>query len=226
MSTTASEAGGFPATDLVPGTARVRKIRWNLPNLLTVARVLVVPLLMGLLVFSPARPGADGSLVYTLAMVLTLAAGITDAVDGHLARTRQEVTRFGRLIDPVADKLLATGVFVLLVEKGAVAGWVVGLLLGREFAVMGLRMVLAAEGVQVAVSRWAKVKTIFQMVALVAVLLHLSLQELAGGGWLTVPVSVVIYYGYLATACVFVSLGLTLITGVQYFRDSWPHLGS
>lgn len=218
------ELGAGP--EAAPRRKRKVGIRLNLPNLLTLGRVAVVPVLVGLMWCAPSSPGKDGGLWYTLAMLLCLAGSITDAVDGHLARTRKEVTRFGRFTDPVADKLMAVAVFVLLVEKQAIPGWVVTVILGREFAVMALRMILAADGISVVVSRWAKIKTILQMVAMVTVLIRLSLAELSGGGWVSLPVSVVVYFGYIAWASVYVAALLTVATGVQYFSSNWAHLGS
>lgn len=219
----AAELTEGPAAPALP-RVRATAIRLNLPNLLTLARVAVVPVILLLLAAAPRTPGLDGGLWYCAAGVLTLVAGVTDAFDGHLARARKEVTRFGKFSDPVADKLLTTAVFTLLVEKGAVAGWVVVLLLGREFGVMGLRMMLASDGVQVEVSRWAKIKTIFQVVAMVAVLLHLSLLELGGGGWVPVPVSLIRYFAIVSGGAVHVGLALTLATGYVYFREHWAHL--
>lgn len=198
--------------------------RWNLPNSLTIGRVLAVPVIMVLLSMAPMRPGEGGGYWFTVSLVLTLAAGITDSLDGYLARRYGEVTRFGKFSDPVADKLLTTAVFVLLATRGEIPGWVVVAILSREFAVMALRMILAAERISVPVSRWAKVKTIFQVVAMVLVLLHLSLRELGGGGILPVPLAVVAYFTLLARASIYVALGLTVFTGVQYFRKNWGYL--
>ena len=196
----------------------------NLPNMLTLCRVAAVPVVLVLLTLAPQKPGRDGSLLYTCSLALTFAAGVTDAFDGYLARNWKQITRFGRFTDPVADKLLATGVFVILVEKHALPGWVAAVILSREFAVMALRMILSSEGIAVEVSRWAKIKTIFQMAALVAILVHLSLQELGGGGWVAMPYAVVTYFGYLAQASLWLALLLTMTTGYTYFRANWAHL--
>lgn len=205
-------------------TGALPNFRWNLPNILTLGRVGAVPVLVVLLTLAPGVPGADGGLWYTAALVLTLVAGITDTLDGYLARKYQEVTRFGKFSDPVADKLLTTAVFVLLAERGQVAGWIVVLILSREFAVMALRMILAMDRIMVPSSRWAKVKTIFQVVAMVGVLLELSLRELGGGGRVALPASVVVYFGRLSVAALWVAMALTVVTGVQYFRVTWAAL--
>lgn len=195
----------------------------NLPNLLTLGRVLAVPLLVALLHFAPRHAGIDGRLWFTTALTLTLLAGLTDALDGWVARRYQIVTRFGRFFDPVADKLLTTGVFVMLAVRGWIAGWIVVLILCREISVMALRMILATDGCQVHVSKMAKVKTIFQVVAMVGLLLVLSLEEVSAGGWVGIPVRVIDYFRILSHASVWVALLLTLSTGMEYFAKNWPH---
>ena len=209
---------------LAPRARALPNFRWNLPNMLTLGRVGSVPVIVVLLTVAPAVPGSDRGYWYTAALLLTLIAGITDTLDGYLARKYQEVTRFGKFSDPVADKLLTTAVFVLLAERGQVAGWIVVILLSREFAVMALRMILAMDRVRVPSSRWAKVKTIFQVVAMVGVLLELSMRELAGGGQVVLPASVVVYFGRLSVAALWVALVLTITTGVEYFRVTWAAL--
>jgi CDP-diacylglycerol--glycerol-3-phosphate 3-phosphatidyltransferase len=199
----------------------IRGFRWNLPNTLTIGRVLAVPVIVVLLSLAPAVPGSGGGIWFTATLILTLMAGITDTLDGYFARKYGEVTRFGKFSDPVADKLLTTAVFVLLATRGEIPGWIVVFILSREFAVMALRMILATEKITLPVSRWAKIKTIFQVVAMVVVLIHLSLRELAGGGYLVIPLSVVQYFTTLSVAAVYVALLLTVVTGWQYFRASW-----
>jgi CDP-diacylglycerol--glycerol-3-phosphate 3-phosphatidyltransferase len=209
---------------LTQRTGALPAFRWNLPNILTLGRVGSIPVLVVLLTLAPSVPGQDQGLWYTLALLLTVGAGITDTLDGYLARKYQEVTRFGKFSDPVADKLLTTAVFVLLAERGQVPGWMVVVILSREFAVMALRMILAMDRVMVPSSRWAKVKTIFQVVAMVGILLVLALAELGGGGWVVLPASVVVYFGRLSVIALWIALGLTVGTGVEYFRATWAAL--
>jgi CDP-diacylglycerol--glycerol-3-phosphate 3-phosphatidyltransferase len=104
------------------------------------------------------------------AAVFTVLAA-TDAVDGYVARSRNEVTTFGKFIDPLADKLLVTAALVGLVQIGSLPGWVAIVIIGRELIVSGLRMVAVAEGVVIAASHWGKVKTWFQIVALIMFIL-------------------------------------------------------
>ena len=91
---------------------------------------------------------------------------MTDLVDGHLARSRKEITRFGQLIDPIADKLLITAALLALIQLGEVSTWAALIILAREFSVSGLRMLASVDGQVIAASRWGKLKTITQIVAI------------------------------------------------------------
>lgn len=136
----------------------------NLPTLLTIIRILLVPVFMAL-VLVRIPYGA-----YFAAAVFILAAA-TDGLDGYIARSRKQVTTLGQLIDPIADKLLISGALISLVQLGQVSAWLAMIIIGREFAVSGLRMVAVSEGVVIPASKWGKVKTISQIVAIVAVLI-------------------------------------------------------
>ncbi|MCL2337330.1 MAG: CDP-diacylglycerol--glycerol-3-phosphate 3-phosphatidyltransferase [Firmicutes bacterium] len=136
----------------------------NLPNQLTLLRILMVP---ALLVVSTFRlPMGD----YIAAGVFILAA-CTDGLDGYIARRKQQITSLGKLLDPLADKLLISAALIALVELDRLSGWVAVLIVGREFAVTGLRSLAAAKGVILPASKLGKIKTITQIVAIVAMLL-------------------------------------------------------
>lgn len=134
----------------------------------------------------------------TLAAVIFGIAALTDSLDGYAARARKEVTRFGQLVDPLADKLLVTAALFTLVELGRVSSWVAIIIVGREFAVSGLRIVAAVEGIVIPASRVAKVKTALQMVAIVALILQWPFGDFLIG---------------LATA-------ITIISGLDYFHKA------
>jgi CDP-diacylglycerol---glycerol-3-phosphate 3-phosphatidyltransferase len=114
----------------------------NLPNALTLARILIVPLLVVVLLTQVAEHwfGMSG---YALAIVIFLVASLTDILDGHLARRRNQVSKLGKFLDPVADKLLVSAALIVLVEKHLAPAWAVVVILGREFIVTGLRSVAA-----------------------------------------------------------------------------------
>src|SRR5690625_2281127 len=109
----------------------------------------------------------------TLAAAVFVLAAITDGLDGYVARARREVTKFGALIDPVADKLLISSALIALVELGKVSAWLAVIVIGREFAVSGLRLVSASEGTVIPASMWGKAKTFSQIIAIVSVLIGL-----------------------------------------------------
>jgi CDP-diacylglycerol--glycerol-3-phosphate 3-phosphatidyltransferase len=160
----------------------------NLPNKLTLSRILVVPVLMIFIIPIPEsiiNLGFLGFIRPQLIMVNNflsaygryIAAGIfiiassTDAVDGYIARKRKQVTRFGKFLDPIADKLLVTAALLALVQSGDINGWAAMLIISREFIVTGLRLVAAGEGVVIAASNLGKLKTLLQDIAITAALL-------------------------------------------------------
>lgn len=133
----------------------------NLPNKLTVLRVIAVPFFIALYLAGH---------IYT-ATVLFILASITDAFDGHIARSRNLVTNFGKIMDPLADKILVLSAFVVLVQLGDVPGWMLIVILAREFIVAGLRTVAAADGIVIAAAFSGKLKTVTQMIAVPLLLL-------------------------------------------------------
>jgi CDP-diacylglycerol---glycerol-3-phosphate 3-phosphatidyltransferase len=141
----------------------------NLPNYLTLFRIFFVPLLVVVLL-TPYSENWFGIERYSLAIVIFLIAAITDILDGHIARKRNQVSRIGALLDPVADKLLISAVLIVLVEKHLAPSWAVVVILGREFAVTGLRAVAAAEGIIISAQLVGKIKMWAQCVAVVALL--------------------------------------------------------
>lgn len=137
----------------------------NLPNKLTIGRIFLIPIFMlFLLVNVPYGK-------YLAAFIFVLAAS-TDGLDGYIARKRKQITNFGKIMDPLADKLLVTAALISLVELGEISAWPVVIILGREFAITGLRSVAAAEGVVIAASHLGKVKTVTQIIAITLILLE------------------------------------------------------
>jgi CDP-diacylglycerol--glycerol-3-phosphate 3-phosphatidyltransferase len=145
----------------------VRKL--GVANWITLIRMTFIPVFLVVLLGQYAADWNDWR-PWLAAVVFTVLAA-TDAVDGYVARSRNEVTTFGKFIDPLADKLLVTAALVGLVQLGSLPGWVAIVIIGRELVVSGLRMVAVAEGVVIAASPWGKVKTVFQVIALVMFIL-------------------------------------------------------
>jgi CDP-diacylglycerol--glycerol-3-phosphate 3-phosphatidyltransferase len=142
----------------------------NLPNYLTLARIIIVPLLVVVLL-TPLAENWFGISSYALAIAIFLAASLTDILDGHLARRRNQVSNLGKLLDPIADKLLISAALIVLVEKHLAPAWAVVVILGREFIVTGLRSIAATEGIIIQAQKIGKVKMWAQCVAIVALLI-------------------------------------------------------
>ncbi|MGE5552658.1 MAG: CDP-diacylglycerol--glycerol-3-phosphate 3-phosphatidyltransferase [Betaproteobacteria bacterium] len=172
-------------------------------TLLTLIRIFLVPLFMTVILLNVPYGGYVGALVFTL-------AAATDGLDGYLARRRNEVTRLGILLDPLADKLLISAALVSLVQLRLAGAGVAVLIIGREFAVTGLRLVAAAEGVVIPASGWGKAKTLAQIVAVVATLIRFPLaRELM---WLAAGITVLSGVAYFAAAPLELILGRLPVT--------------
>ena len=140
----------------------------NIPNSLTIVRIFFVPLLVAVLVQEGIILDFHGIVISNdvVALIIFWLAAATDLLDGYLARRWKQVTTIGTLLDPIADKLLVSAALIALVQMHMVAGWLVVLLIGREFAVSGLRAIAAAEGYTISASELGKTKTLSQVVAI------------------------------------------------------------
>ena len=171
-------------------------IFWNLPNLLTGARIAAVPVVMVFLCFSGPVASFLGALCF-------MAAGATDFLDGFFARRHRLVSRFGKFMDPLADKLLVSAALIMLIPLGRVPAWIAFVIIGRELAVTGLRALAAAEGIILAPDRWGKAKTFLQMAALTALILHYPYQTLD--------------FQRLGMGLLWLAMIVTIASGVSYF---------
>jgi CDP-diacylglycerol--glycerol-3-phosphate 3-phosphatidyltransferase len=163
----------------------------NLPNFLTLVRIMLVPVVVVALL--DRTPGGD-----LLAAVVFAVASLTDLIDGYLARSRQWVTNFGKLMDPVADKLLVVAALLALVSLHRLDGWVAMVIIAREFAVTATRLAVSQSGVVIAANRWGKAKTVMQ-VATVFLLIAVTGRPL----WLNLLVDL--------------TVAVTVLSGVDYF---------
>ncbi|MGB7922193.1 MAG: CDP-diacylglycerol--glycerol-3-phosphate 3-phosphatidyltransferase [Pyrinomonadaceae bacterium] len=136
----------------------------NLPNALTLSRIFVVPFLVVVLL-TPFSENWLGVPRHILGVALFLAAALTDYLDGRIARSRDQVSQLGKLLDPIADKLLISAALISLVENRLAPAWAVVIIIGREFAVSGLRSIAAEGGLVIAASRMGKFKMMSQVVA-------------------------------------------------------------
>lgn len=187
----------------------------NLPNRLTLTRIIMVPLFLFFLlpfpdwfihlsIFSFMRENLVSVNDFIKEYGNFIAAGIfilaasTDGLDGYIARKRKQVTKFGKFLDPIADKLLVTAALIALVQRGDLTGWAATIIIGREFIVTGLRLVASAEGIVISASKLGKIKTVSQMVAITAALININyILNFAFDQWaMFVAVIITIYSGY------------------------------
>jgi CDP-diacylglycerol--glycerol-3-phosphate 3-phosphatidyltransferase len=168
----------------------------NLPTKITLLRMLLVPFLLAFLI-APSRVNA------LMAALIFAAAALTDWLDGHLARSTKQVTTLGKLLDPIADKILLAAGLIPLVGLGRVPAWMAAVMLIREFAVSGLREIAAAEQVIIHASPTAKVKTLLQIGAILLLILNYQ----------TWPLS----FSTVGLGLLALSLVLSLVSGVEYY---------
>ena len=187
---------------------------WTPANIVTLIRICLVPVFV-LAILSP-WPEWVGLPGITMEAKCVIAAGIfiliscTDWIDGYLARSRGEVTDFGKFMDPLADKILVTAALIALVELAVLPGWPVLIILAREFIVSGIRMVAASKGTVIAASWYGKAKTVFQIIAIVLFLLKDSLTFTTAAGAFTNPMFV------LSWTVMVIALVLTVMSMLDY----------
>ena len=164
----------------------------NLPNKLTILRMCMVPLVMLALMMNTFESRIAATVLFAI-------ASLTDMLDGKIARKYNMITNFGKLMDPLADKVLTAAAMICLVELGDLAAWIAVVIIFREYAITGLRSVAASENVVVAASNLGKIKTVCQMIALILLMLKPQTIALCGiniGSWLMyVAVILTIYSG-------------------------------
>lgn len=176
----------------------------NLPNKLSIARVAMIPVMVALLI-----PG--GLVCSLLAAAVFGLASFTDYLDGHIARSRNLVTDFGKFIDPVADKLLVLSALVMLIHNGLMPAWIVVVILARELAVDGLRLVASTKGRVIAAGPLGKIKTVSQMVLILWVMI-LRAPVLTSLGFTGFDALTII-----STIAAFWAAAITLWSGIDYF---------
>ncbi len=199
----------------------------NLPNKLTMARILAVPLLMISLLYGTLWGKY-------LALIVFVVAAITDYWDGRLARERNLVTNFGRVMDPLADKLLMATAFICFVQMGFAPAWMVVLIIGREFAITGLRVLAAVQGRVIAASAAGKHKTITQIVAVILILV-LNAAQASLQAWVPLWEQTLggnifrLFAAYAPYWSMFIVAVLSLYSGLEYLvknRELWQEHGA
>lgn len=170
----------------------------NLPNKLTMGRIFAIPVFIIVFLMDYR---------YAAAVIFVLAA-LTDMLDGHIARKHNLVTNFGKLMDPLADKLLVMSALICLSQVGDVPGWMVIVILGREFIITGMRQVAAAQGIVIAAGTTGKIKTITQMIAIPLLILE---------NW---PFSLMGVYIPMDIIFLWAALVMTVVSGIEYIAKN------
>lgn len=171
----------------------------NLPNKLTVLRVIMIPFFVFFLLYQ----GGENTTFRMISLVLFIVASLTDLLDGKIARKYNLVTNFGKFMDPLADKLLVCSALICLIELKQLPAWMVIIIISREFIISGFRLVASDNGVVIAASYWGKFKTTFQMVAVVLLILNIPALSL------------------ITNLCVWVALALTIISLIDYIAKNF-----
>ena len=195
----------------------------NLPNKLTLTRILLVPVFMVFVSLTSLSGIADGSFqptYYLIAGIVFAVASFTDFLDGHLARKWNMVTDFGKFADPLADKLLTTVAFIYMMRDGVCSPVVLCIILAREFAVSGLRMVAAGakDGKVIAANMWGKVKTVLQMLSIIFYFFGMSIARMSAAGT-EQGVRLILVISISMVLCWLVAL-VTAVSGIKYLWDN------
>ncbi len=182
----------------------------NLPNRLTLLRIFFVPLLVATLVTDTREIRVAGLALASeyVALAIFWAAAATDLLDGYLARRWKQVTTVGILLDPIADKLLVSSALISLVQKQAVPGWMAILVIGREFAVSGLRSIASSKGLTIPASDLGKTKMLAQVIAISMLMIALRHPDMHG----------------FAMAWMWAVMVFGVLSALQYFRSFWKTL--
>ena len=169
----------------------------NTPNKLTVLRVVMIPFFVFFLLTDFGNWGK------WTAFAIFIVASLTDTLDGYLARKNNQITNFGKFMDPLADKLLVCSAMICMIELGRIPSWVVVVIIGREFVISGFRLIASDNGVVIAANIWGKLKTTCQMIMIIVLIANL-------GG----------FFVYIEQFLIYLSLVLTIISLVTYLWEN------
>ena len=184
----------------------------NLPNKLTVLRIILVPIMV--IVMYLNIPNA-----LIIADIIFIIASITDKLDGQIARKNNQITTFGKFLDPIADKILVLAAMIMLVEVGKIPGWIPIIILFREFVVSGYRLIASQKGGEViAASKWGKIKTVTQMTAIIMMFLDkysfgYYINNSSSMNWFEIT------YNVLTTVIMIICVVATIFSGYEYLKN-------
>ena len=181
----------------------------NLPNKLTLIRMFLAPIYLALMLI-------EFPYHYIVALAVFAVASLTDMLDGKIARKNNLITVFGKLLDPLADKMLTTAALLACMREGWCSIWIVMIVLTREFAVAGVRLIATAQGIVIPANYWGKAKTVSQMVFTIVIMLLAELDAtfdiFANAGWFTLA--------RVSNIMLWITAVLTVVSGITYFVDS------
>ena len=181
----------------------------NLPNKLTLIRMFLAPIYLALMLI-------EFPYHYIVALAVFAVASLTDMLDGKIARKNNLITVFGKLLDPLADKMLTTAALLAFMREGWCSIWIVMIVLTREFAVAGVRLIATAQGIVIPANYWGKAKTVRQMVFTILIMLLAELDAtfdiFANAGWFTLA--------RVSNIMLWITAVLTVVSGITYFVDS------
>ncbi len=188
-------------------------MKLNVPNTLTIARISITPIFLAIILMEnlPHR--------FLIACLVFSLGAITDAVDGHLARKNNQITNFGKFLDPIADKVLTTAALLAFMSMGLCNIWIIILVLTREFAIASVRMIAASGGVVIPANIWGKIKTVSQMTFTILIML-------LGETWDVIStVNAELFaklpdLSLISNGLLWITAVLTVISGVIYLKDS------
>ena len=167
----------------------------NLPNKLTILRVILIPFFVVFMLFD-----ITGAADKWIALVIFCVASLTDMLDGKIARKYNLVTNFGKFMDPLADKLLVSAAMICLIATGQLAAWIVIVIISREFIISGFRLIASDNGIVIAASYWGKFKTVFQMLMIIVLIANIQMP----------------FFTVLGTILIYVALVLTIVSLIDY----------
>ena len=167
----------------------------NLPNKLTIFRVILIPFFVVFLLLDPSN-----QTYRYIADAIFIIASLTDMLDGKIARKYNLVTNFGKFMDPLADKLLVSAAMICLIATGQLAAWIVIVIISREFIISGFRLIASDNGIVIAASYWGKFKTVFQMLMIIVLIANIQMP----------------FFTVLGTILIYVALVLTIVCLIDY----------
>ena len=190
----------------------------NLPNKLTIFRIILVPILVIIPLIGINQEWYGIPITWILVDIVFIIASITDKLDGYIARSRNQVTTFGKFLDPLADKILVLSAMLLLVEDGRLPAWIPIIVLAREFVVSGYRLIAVEKGgIVIAASKWGKLKTVTQMMAIILAFVDMNPFGACFKGTLSEAAFIL---NLVVTILMIVQTIATIFSGYDYLKGS------